>query len=148
VPQGSCLAPFLYIIFVNDLPVTEKCTVSLFADDTMFLSTNKNANIAVIQLQRQLNTAINGFRQWRLRVNATKTVAVLYSTKSLTKVRQLTINNINITWSQHAKYLGLTIDRHLNFKEHTSNIIKKQHGLETYFSRSSTEEAQSHKVQN
>lgn len=36
VPQGSCISPFLYSIFTNDLPVRLNAQVSLFTDDTVF----------------------------------------------------------------------------------------------------------------
>ena len=50
VPQGSCLSPTLYLVYTNDIPTTTKAHLSLFADDTMFLTSDKNPKRAAIQL--------------------------------------------------------------------------------------------------
>jgi hypothetical protein len=81
VPQGSCLAPTLYLIYTNDILVLARASAALFVDDTMFYTSNHSPNFARIQFERQLRAATDWFEKWRLRINATKTIAILFSRK-------------------------------------------------------------------
>ena len=38
IPQGSVLGPILFVIFINDMPVTVESTCQLFADDAKLFS--------------------------------------------------------------------------------------------------------------
>lgn len=124
VPQGSCLSPLLYLIFTNDIPLTPKSNLSLFADDTMFFTTDKNPKRASIQLQHQLNIASNWFDKWRLHINTSKTVAILFSHHN-NHPDKLIISGQQIPWTTSAKYLGITLDRRLSFNPHIKNTILK-----------------------
>ena len=43
-PQGSILSPFLFVLFVNDLPIDlERCQILMYADDTVMYFTASNA---------------------------------------------------------------------------------------------------------
>lgn len=125
VPQGSCLSPTLYSIFTNDLPTIPKAKVALFADDTMFFTQDQNKNRAKIQLQHQLDLASAWFTKWRLKINCDKTVAVLFSRTRSKIPKRLKINNQVIDWSSNVKYLGVSLNRTLNFNPHVLNIVKK-----------------------
>ena len=125
VPQGSCLSPTLYLTYINDIPTTPKANLSLFADDTMFFTSNKNPKRATIQLQHQLNLASNWFHRWRIKINPTKTVGVLFGRSNTTHIPPLTIDNQPVNWSKQAKYLGVTIGRKLTFNQHIQDVTKK-----------------------
>ena len=41
VPQGSLLEPFLFLLYVNDIPTAVSCKIKQFADDTKIWNTIK-----------------------------------------------------------------------------------------------------------
>lgn len=72
VPQGSCLSPFLYLAYTNDIPTFPGTNLALFADDTIFYFHDKNAYRTIVRLQRQIDLASIWFNKWRLAINVQK----------------------------------------------------------------------------
>ena len=53
VPQGTVLAPFLFLCFINDLPSVVKSKIRMYADDTLIYNTIYNINDC-LQLQSDI----------------------------------------------------------------------------------------------
>ncbi|UYV67852.1 hypothetical protein LAZ67_5002251 [Cordylochernes scorpioides] len=128
VPQGSILGPYLFNIYINDIPLHSKCKLKLFADDTAILFNSKSVNLLVTQIQNYLNDIIKWCDEWKLDINPTKTQAIVFPPRDNKKFKpqtNLTVNSSTISWADHAKYLGVTLDSKLKFNLHVQNTIRK-----------------------
>ena len=60
VPQGSILGPLLFLCYVNDMPISLKCKLLLYADDSALLVSGSDPNIIADFLSNELKSC----RQW------------------------------------------------------------------------------------
>ena len=72
VPQGSILGPLLFLIYINDIPNSVKCTPRLFADDTCLLMGAPSITILENQLKDDLNNICNCISANNLTLNLKK----------------------------------------------------------------------------
>jgi len=123
--QFSCLFPLLYIQYINEIPSSPHVTTSLFADDTMFYSSNTSKNFAITRLQRQVTTSTDWIQKWLLKLNTQKTVCILFGTSQKPPARKIQIIGQTINWKNKTTYLGVTLDKVLRLNEHVKVCIRK-----------------------
>lgn len=117
VPQGSVLGPFLYILFTYDLPTLSENTVATFADDTAVLAVGENSEDAADKLQTAISLIERWTNKWKININENKSVHINFTNKK-TMYKPVQINNKIIPFVNSAKYLGMTLDAKLRWKEH------------------------------
>lgn len=120
--QGSCLSPILYSIYISDLKLPACVESALYADDTGIYAAANRSNTIVKSLQRALNNIDNYFKKWRIKINASKTQAIIFpfnSQKKRIPTIQLNLDNNIIEFTKTVTYLGTVLDSKLNFAEHT-----------------------------
>ena len=134
VPQGSCLGPLLFLVYMNDLPYCLKTAdVAMYADDTTIYYSSPSMN--------DINTAINAdleaLRGWlegnKLSLNVVKTQGMVIGSRCKLHSIDLpsssrpdfNIGNEEVTMVNNTKYLGLQVDDQLKWATHLSSTIKK-----------------------
>ena len=131
VPQGSLLSPFLFNVFINDISLPSNCFLAIYADDTAIYAdvTWKNIKRLKSTLESALRKVSIYFDQWKIKINHTKTDAIVFSHSRVMKrklpLNPLTLNGNQIEWKDSVKYLGVHLDDKLNFKLHIQNAIIK-----------------------
>ena len=125
-PQGSCLGPLLFLLFTNDLYRNlAHCSAILFAEDTTMHKGHRNLNYLRWCLETDLTTLVDWFKANKLTLNISKTLYMLFRGKEASTIDYITIDNEKITESESTKFLGLWMDKNLNWKKHTSILINK-----------------------
>ncbi|KAL1497326.1 hypothetical protein ABEB36_008308 [Hypothenemus hampei] len=81
---------------------------------------------AAKQLQSSVNKITNWTKQWRIKLNETKSIHVNFTNKKKQHI-PVNINNIPIPYADTAKYLGITLDAKLRWKAH---VKKKKEELD------------------
>jgi len=148
LPQGTVLAPVLFSLYINDILEMENiknCSISSYADDTVVLFEGKNWTEAEYYANEGIKKLQIWLTQNKLTLNSYKTKYIAFSptivnqplmplnislhdincdTNKETKI--CTCNNIQQLQSvNNIKYLGVTIDRFLKWKDHILLIAKK-----------------------
>jgi hypothetical protein len=122
VPQENLLSPLLYTLYRHDLPTARKTTIGTFADDTAIFAIHDNPVTASSHLQEHLSFMEAWLNKWKIKVNESKSTQTTFTLLKDT-CPPVQINHINIPLKEQVKYLGLTFDYKLNWRQH---IIKER----------------------
>ena len=129
VPQGSVLAPLLFLFFINTLraAVPDGINISLYADDVAIWYSHPDKDVATILVQE----ALDNIHQWivdnKLLINVAKCEVSLFSTsgKEVGWQPQLYIGGTQITVNPTPTFLGVILDVSLSFVPHVDNTVRK-----------------------
>jgi hypothetical protein len=99
-------------------------TLGTFADDTVIWSVNEDSRRAASDLQYHLNTRQTWFEKWRIKINENKSCFMIFTLRK-SSTPDVTIDDIKIPRNTEVKYLGMTIDSKLTWKQHVAKKRKQ-----------------------
>ena len=132
-PQGSCLGPLLFLVYINELPqAVQESNVSMSADDTSLCYQSHD----LTRLNEVINNDLRKLDSWlqgnKLSLNVAKTHSMLICTKqkhkslkNQDKVLKLKMRNNELEVVRTTKHFGLQIDQSLDCKEQIKAVSTK-----------------------
>jgi len=127
VPQSNVLGPVLYLLYIADLPVALDTIIATYAADITILAAHKD-HVEASHLQERLFYIQIWLKKWRIKVNGAKSVQVIFTTRRKT-CPPIILNGLRIPQAEDARYLGLHLDRRLNWRKHIFTK-RKQLGIQ------------------
>ena len=125
VPQGSCLGPLLFLIYINDISKAMGYDLSvLFADDTNIFVKASTKKLVYEKANAILKTISRYMLANKLHINMSKCVYMHFSPKTSRTSEYddteytLTLHNTPIPKVTQTKFLGVIIDHKLTWEPH------------------------------
>ena len=128
VPQGSVLAPIMFLIYVNDMPEKVTSYMSLFADDAKLLrkiTEDEDCN----KLQQDLDEVYDWSRKWEMEFNNKKCHSMRMGKSKKRPVKVYKMGGTNIDTVSEEKDLGITIQDSLTPEKHVNKLFGETYRL-------------------
>ena len=120
LPQGSVLAPLLFLFYIKDLATTlnNNAVIALFADDVSILTTAHKREDAEATAQSVVSSVVTWSQEWKLNLNVEKSEVCPFSTWSNDSSWTPSI----FIGNRKVRLLGAILDRSLTFNAHIKKL--------------------------
>lgn len=151
VPQGSILGPTLFLIYINDICLTELTHGKLvaYADDTALVFAADSWREVFEAAQNGLNDITAMLNNNDLSLNTNKTKYICFSIRNTISSQNLKSNLIihkcaldsnscncpHLENTTYLKYLGVIYDNNLSFKRHINSVTNRLRKLMVVFKK-------------
>jgi len=124
VPQGSCIGPLLFCVFINDVTDLFDPTIhiKLFADDIK-IYTELNLPTSDLQFQHQLDLIHSWATLWQLQISYPKCNVICIGARPC--IAPFKIGDSQISAATAVKDLGVTIDSKFSFIAHIRGMTAR-----------------------
>jgi hypothetical protein len=104
VAQGGLISPVLFSLYVNDMPVpSHHVELALYADYTAVMDTSRKPALLLSYLESYLTDLELWLRKWRIAINVSKSMAMLFTRKRIQSPRPVTLFGEPIVWVDTAR---------------------------------------------
>lgn len=122
MPQGTKLVPWLFLVLINDLHLSDTLNVQLwkYVDDTT------TSEVAAKGCESNVQQLADRVAQWssdnRVKLNSDKCKELRISFgKNQPELQPILVNRQELEVVQSAKLLGVTVTSNLSWNEHITN---------------------------
>lgn len=128
VPQGSCLGPLLFSIYINDLSNLGLIgSLYMFADDICLFYPYKYEQVLKTNMEKDMSLIFEFARINKLILNADKTKLIRFRPNSHKFENEFSVyvDGKVVTEDSKVKYLGVTLQKNLCWDAHIDNLKSK-----------------------
>ena len=127
LPQRSVLSPTLFNIYTNDQPLHVGTRSFIYADDLCITAQFHTISQVESTIEKALGELTDYYRNNSMRANPDKTQVTSFQLQNREAKRSLKVswNGVDLENTTHSKYVGVTIDRTLSYKQHIQNTKMK-----------------------
>ena len=130
VPQGSVLAPVMFLIYINDLQanIDENSYINMFADDAKIQRKVLDENCCR-KLQDDMNKLHEWSKTWQMEFNVNKCHVIKFGKSEKRPQWNYTLGNVVLMESDKERDLGVTVSKKLSPEDHINEKVRSAYAL-------------------